>query len=161
MSVMLLQPPRLSVWRSEHFLATSNTLASVMFLQNARSSDWSFKQRLATSNTLASVILLGELQLPLTLRDWRFEHRLATSDTLASVMFLHPKRLSVRSLENLSPLNMINISSSFTLLGNFSSSTPDMSSHSVQREFGTPTIRRNIFPVFLKNDFMSHTFGSF
>ena len=36
--------------------------------------------------------------------------------------------------------NMINISSSVTLLGKFSSSTSDVLSHFTQREFGVPTI---------------------
>ena len=90
MSVTLLQPPRSSVWRFEHRLATSDTLASVMFSQLLRLSVWRFEHRLATSVTLASVMFLQLLRLSV----WRFGHPLATSNKLASVMF-SPERSGV------------------------------------------------------------------
>ena len=55
-SVMFVQSERLSDWRFEHRLATSDTLASVTYLHHERMSDWSFGHPLAIANTLTLVM---------------------------------------------------------------------------------------------------------
>ena len=127
---MFWQYERLSNRRFEHPLPTFAKLASVMFSQPVRSSDW------------------------------RFEHCFTTFNKLASVMFLQPQRLSDCSSENLPSLspNMINISSFSILVGSCSSFTPEVPSHSSQRELGVLVIRQYNFEP--SSPPISHTIGS-
>ena len=133
---MLMQPSRLNVWRFEHRLATSTTLASVM-LQHSRTSVWRFEHLLPTSAKRASVILMHQLRhRELSFGNFFFSRNLSHVSVTTFVFS--------RSLQLLTP--------SITV------STKEVSIRTFHRDSTVPNIALNIIRT--SSPLSTHSFGA-